>query len=188
MVKKHEKHTKLKKPAIGFYGRNELAFVGAPCGLIQKYVERLILSFGDTKNVVYVDTDHGAKEGDIAFATFQDKISHKRFEKKEVNDFDQKFLLNDQDLIFANGNHFQANKQVVFIHPEKGETIVRWPIGTFHIGLYFLVINNFSHITYPIFVCPKTKFLQNIFYTFTIFVFSNYICMQYAFIMVIILL
>jgi molybdenum cofactor guanylyltransferase len=123
MAKKHEKHTKLKKPAIGFYGRNELAFMGAPCGLIQKYVERLILSFGGTKNVVYVDADHGAKEGGIAFATFQDKISHKRFEKKEVNDFDQKFLLNDQDFIFVNGNHFQANKQVVFIHPEKEDSL-----------------------------------------------------------------
>lgn len=119
-MKKHEKHAKLIKPEIGFFGRNEIAFLGAPCGLIEALVDNIIENLPSSLNTIYVDADHGSNEQEVFRKTiFQDKISHKSLEKKSISVFEQKFLLNDQDLVLVNGNHFEAKSQVVVIHPKK---------------------------------------------------------------------
>lgn len=119
-MKKHEKHTKLIKPEIGFFGRNEIAFLGAPCGLIESLVDKLIESLPTDLNTVYVDADHGSNENEVfSKNVFQDKISHKSLRKKTISIFEQKFLLNDQDLVLVNGNHFEAKSQIVIIHSKK---------------------------------------------------------------------
>jgi molybdenum cofactor guanylyltransferase len=48
-----------------------------------------------------------------------DKISHKSLGTKTISQFEQKFLLHDQDLILVNGNHFEAKSQVVIINSKK---------------------------------------------------------------------
>lgn len=119
-MKKHEKHAKLIKPEIGFFGRNEIAFLGAPCGLIEALVDNIIENLPSSLNTIYVDADHGSNEQEVFRKTIlQDKISHKSLEKKSISVFEQKFLLNDQDLVLVNGNHFEAKSQVVVIHPKK---------------------------------------------------------------------
>ncbi len=121
MNKKHQKHGKLKKPDFGFFGRNEFSFLGAPCDVIENVCSQIIKYLDKSLNTAYVDADHGSNElnNDSKFNVFQDKISFKRVDKKRVSIIDQKFLLSDQDLILVNGNHFQAEKQVVFIHSKK---------------------------------------------------------------------
>jgi molybdopterin-guanine dinucleotide biosynthesis protein A len=119
-MKKHEKHAKLIKPEIGFFGRTEIAFLGAPCGLIEALVDKIIENLPSSLNAIYVDADHGSNEMEVfRKAILQDKISHKSLEKKSISVFEQKFLLNDQDLVLVNGNHFEAKSQVVVIHPKK---------------------------------------------------------------------
>lgn len=120
-MKKHQKHAKLVKPAIGNFGRNELAFVGAPCGDIQKLASALVEKL-EVKKTTYIDADHafGDSEADgLANNELTDKIKYFRFDKEGLNDFDKRILLNDQELILVNGNHFQAKKQLVLIHPKK---------------------------------------------------------------------
>lgn len=121
MNKKHQKHGKLKKPDFGFFGRNEFSFLGAPCDVIENVCSQIIKYLDKSLNTAYVDADHGSNElnNDSKFNVFQDKISFKRVDKKRVSIIDQKFLLSDQDLILVNGNHFQAEEQVVFIHSKK---------------------------------------------------------------------
>jgi molybdopterin-guanine dinucleotide biosynthesis protein A len=123
-MKKHEKHAKLTKPEIGFYGRNEIAFLGAPCGVIKSLVDVFTESITGDFKITYVDADHGNDEN-VSFNNniLQDKISHKRFEKKSFSAFDQKFLLFDQDLILVNGNHFEAKSQIVIVDPRKEESL-----------------------------------------------------------------
>lgn len=125
-MKKHEKHAKLIKPEIGFFGRNEIAFLGAPCGVIKSLIDSCIESITSDYKITYVDADHGSDEN-ISFKNniLQDKISHKRFEKKSFSAFDQKFLLSDQDMILVNGNHFEAKCQIVIIDPKKEESLKR---------------------------------------------------------------
>ncbi len=119
MNKKHQKHGKLKKPDFGFFGRNEFSLVGAPCYVIENTASQLIKYLDKSLNIIYVDADHGSNENNTNFNVFQDKINLKRIDKKTVSKIDQKFLMSDQDLILVNGNHFQAEKQVVFIHSKK---------------------------------------------------------------------
>ncbi len=119
-MKKHEKHAKLIKPEIGFFGRNEIAFLGAPCGLIEHLVDSIIENLPKNLNAVYVDADHGSIEDEVFTKNiFQDKISHKSLGIKTISQFEQKFLLHDQDLILVNGNHFEAKSQVVIINSKK---------------------------------------------------------------------
>lgn len=119
-MKKHEKHAKLVKPEIGFFGRNEIAFLGAPCGLIENLVDKIIENLPTDLNTIYVDADHGSNENDVFSKNiFQDKISHKSLGKKTISQFEQKFLLNDQDLVLVNGNHFEAKSQFIIIHSKK---------------------------------------------------------------------
>jgi molybdenum cofactor guanylyltransferase len=122
-MKKHEKHAKLTRPEIGFFGRNEIAFLGAPCGLIKSLVDKIIEKLPENLQATYVDADHGNEESTWACNTFQDKISYKRLEKKSISAFDQKFLLADQDMIMVNGNHFEAKIQIIIIHPNKEESL-----------------------------------------------------------------
>jgi molybdenum cofactor guanylyltransferase len=120
-MKKHQKHAKLAKPEMGAFGRNEIAFVGAPCDLVQEICHKLIPDLGIIK-CTYIDADHAFGDTEIpAISTNEliDKIKFYRHDKKEMNDFDKKIALNDQDLILVNGNHFEAQKQLVFIHPKK---------------------------------------------------------------------
>ncbi len=125
-MKKHEKHAKLSRPDMGFFGRNEIAFLGAPCGVIKSLVDACIESIIGNLKITYVDADHGSDEN-VPFKNnvLQDKISHKRFEKKSFSTFDQKFLLSDQDMILVNGNHFEAKNQIVIIDPKKEESLKR---------------------------------------------------------------
>jgi len=121
MDKKHQKHAKLVKPLGGVYGSNEFALVGAPCADIEKLVSELV-NFLPEK-IAYLDADHG-NTGEIPnLATFQDKISYFRIDKKQVSEIEKRFLLEDQDLILLNGNHFKADKQVVLIHSKKEESL-----------------------------------------------------------------
>lgn len=125
-MKKHEKHAKLSKPDIGFFGRNEIAFLGAPCGIIKSLVDACIESIKGDIKITYIDADHGSDEN-VSFKNnvLQDQISHKRFEKKSFSTFDQKFLLSDQDIILVNGNHFEAKTQIVIIDQKKEDSLKR---------------------------------------------------------------
>ncbi len=121
-MQKHQKHAKLIKPNIGHFGRNEFAFVGAPCGDIQTLCRQIIEQLSGSKKVAYVDADHASADAaprKLTYTEFTDKITFQQINFQEVTDFQQRFLLQNEDLILVNGNHFQAEKQLVFIHPKK---------------------------------------------------------------------
>ncbi len=120
-MKKHQKHARLSRPEIGKLGRNEIALVGAPCGVIQALAKKIVANLAD-KDCTFIDADHAFGDSEtptISSNELTDKIKFFRFEKKELNDFDKRILLNDQELIITNGNHFEAAKQIVLIHPKK---------------------------------------------------------------------
>ena len=121
-MKKHQKHAKLTKPAIGTFGRNEFAFVGAPCGDIQQLCQQIINRLSESKKVAYVDADHASADAgprDLTHTEFTDKITFKQVNYQQINEFQQRLLLQNEDVVLINGNHFQANQQIVFIHPKK---------------------------------------------------------------------
>jgi molybdenum cofactor guanylyltransferase len=120
---KHSKHSKLQKPDFGAFGRNEIAFLGTTCERINDFVNELISKLDNNLNISYLDADHDSKNEEIAFTRIQDKISHLSFETANRSQSLQKFILNDQDLILINGNHFEGKKQMVFIDPKKESSL-----------------------------------------------------------------
>ncbi|MBL7650370.1 MAG: molybdopterin-guanine dinucleotide biosynthesis protein MobA, partial [Candidatus Hydrogenedentes bacterium] len=126
----HQKHTALKRPALGHFGRNEWAIIGAPCGSIQTLAQSLIGLLSDQYKVAYVDADHKSADdateapqtplGKGASMEYTDKITHRRFEwGSEMGPFQFRPLFNGQDLILVNGNHFEAARQIVIIDARK---------------------------------------------------------------------
>lgn len=130
----HQKHTALKRPALGHFGRNEWAIIGAPCGSIQTLAQSLIGLLSDQYKVAYVDADHKSADdateapqtplGKGASMEYTDKITHRRFEwGSEMGPFQFRPLFNGQDLILVNGNHFEAARQIVIIDARKEQSL-----------------------------------------------------------------
>jgi len=126
------KHAALARPAIGEFARHELAFMGAPCGDIQRLAVSLTAALASAGHRVgYVDADHASGDADAAqtlspllqagaYAEVTDKIHfRRRDELRALDRFSQPELLAGTDLVLVNGNHFRAHQQVVLIDPRK---------------------------------------------------------------------
>ena len=136
--KKHQKHTKLSKPNYGFFGRNEWAIIGTPCGNIQQLAYKITERLATKYKVSYVDADH--KSADEALTTttkenamdaganleYTDKINFHRFDTKANFDrYQFRQYFNETDLVLVNGNHFTAKKQIVVIDPKKEKSLAK---------------------------------------------------------------
>jgi len=130
----HQKHTALNRPALGHFGRNEWAIIGAPCGSIQTLARSLTNLLADQFQVAYVDADHKSADdaempaqtllGSGAAMEYTDKITHRRFEwGRGMGPFQYRPLFNEQDLILVNGNHFEAARQIVIIDKRKEQSL-----------------------------------------------------------------
>ena len=123
----HKKHTDLKRPAIGNFGRNEWAIVGAPCVYIKALADKIIHTLSSEHKCAYADILHTdeviAAPGRLAkgaFLEYTDQANHQQFNYADPLNFApfrQQF--NEADLILVNGNHQQAKAQVVIIYENK---------------------------------------------------------------------
>jgi molybdenum cofactor guanylyltransferase len=133
---KHQKHTKLTKPNIGQFARNEWAIMGTSCGNIQKLAVSLNenltsreIGTGSQYKTAYVDADH--KSGDEGenlpyFMAYTDKINFNRFDfQGKITDFQYRSFFNETDLVLINGNHFKGNRQIVVLDEKKFESLNR---------------------------------------------------------------
>ena len=126
------KHADLTRPLLGEFARHELAFLGAPCGDIQRLAVGLTAALAPAGHRVgYVDADHASGDADAgqtlspllqagAYVEVTDKIHFRRRDDRGPLDrFAQPELLAGAGLVLVNGNHFQARHQVVVLDPRK---------------------------------------------------------------------
>lgn len=135
ILKEHKKHTELIKPKQGNFGRNEWAIVGAPCADIRALAEAIISNLGSQFQCAYTDAAHPKDESGVALpgvlaagavAEYADRINHHVFSfSKSFNAFQFRQIFAEADLVLVNGNHQQANAQVVIIHPKKEASLKR---------------------------------------------------------------
>ncbi|MEM6318378.1 MAG: NTP transferase domain-containing protein [Bacteroidota bacterium] len=134
--KKHQKHAKLAKPNLGFFGRQEWAIIGTPCGSIQQLAYTITQNLAPTYQVSYVDADHQSADGPAitkktaihlgASVEYTDKITHHRFESNsQLDTYQFRQFFNESDLVLVNGNHFQAKRQIVVIDPKKEKSLAK---------------------------------------------------------------
>ena len=125
----HTKHTKLARPELGLYGRNEWALVGAPCSHIQQLAQVVISALSDRWQCAYLDTDHAESDASGALAAgavfeYTNQIQHHQIRLKgDLKPPRFRALLQEADLILANGNHHEAAAQVVIIDPAKENSL-----------------------------------------------------------------
>lgn len=131
-ITKHQKHAKLSRPQLGTFGRQEISFIGTPCGGIQTLSRQIMGHLGAKVKLAYVDADHSQAEtpspGMIpgSHLVYTDKINFHRFDlHTQADSFQYRQWFNGQDLILVNGNHFTANRQIVFIDPRKFDSLRR---------------------------------------------------------------
>lgn len=128
-----DKHTKLARPALARYGRNEWAILGAPCGVIQSLAADVIRAFSGSYACAWLDADHAAADvpqvlpGMLAAGArmeWTDQIHSRRLQTAGMPDTHRfRILFNDADLILVNGNHHEAAAQIVIVDPAKENSL-----------------------------------------------------------------
>ncbi len=124
---KHNKHAALIRPALGNFGRNEWAILGAPCTDIKLLAEQLTAALSPTTKIAYVDAQHSNELATAsprltagAFLEYTEKDRQWDINLNgSPNNFQNRSLFNPTDLILINGNHHQGEKQVVIIDSRK---------------------------------------------------------------------
>lgn len=126
MSGKHHKHPPLAKPKIGEYGRHEIGLLGTKCSVIHNLSIKLSQAL-DLQRSAYIDAEHGEGESGSAFySELGDKVNFHRYDVRDKFDiYARRSLLNNADLIFVNGNHFHASKQLVLIDSSKYDSVKR---------------------------------------------------------------
>lgn len=122
----HKKHAFVQKPTGGKFHRNEVAVLGAPCGIIHRLVDDIFPSLAHLK-LGYIDADHQASELEGGFKkVYTDKISHHQlsFGSEDLT-YHFRQLFNDTDGVIVNGNHFKAATQIVIINEKKRDSLQR---------------------------------------------------------------
>lgn len=133
---KHQKHTKLARPSLGSFGRNEWAVIGTPCGKIQDLARQVIAALSEKWKLAYVDADHKNADDETAdensmltqgaVLEYTDKITHHRFDRKgKMEHFQMRPYFHEMDGVIVNGNHFKAKAQIVVIDPKKEGSLRR---------------------------------------------------------------
>jgi molybdopterin-guanine dinucleotide biosynthesis protein A len=135
----HKKHADIARPDLGFFGRNEWAFLGTNCSTIKKLAFQLTEALSPSWKIAYLDADHhSADEEEIhgrdtssalahrAALEYVDKITFHRLDMEmKLNSYQYRSLFNGIDAVLVNGNHFTANKQVVVVDPRKEDSLKR---------------------------------------------------------------
>jgi molybdopterin-guanine dinucleotide biosynthesis protein A len=147
--KEHKKHASLARPAIGNFGRNEWAIVGAPCINIKLLAADVIAALSPQYNCAYADASHNDEvmlpPGRLASGAaleYTDQLNYHQFNYNTALRpviFKQQFA--GADLILVNGNHHQANRQVVIIHNNKIASLQKRVVQLTNVGLILLADN-----------------------------------------------
>lgn len=121
---KHQKHPPINRPKSGRFARNEWAIIGAPCSKIENLAKKISALIRHSHNAIYIDADHGQGEDHTDFSVFMDMISHHstRFDRR-LNDYEIRLQLKNYDLALVNGNHFEADRQLVIISESKKDSL-----------------------------------------------------------------
>lgn len=150
MNRKHQKHTKLTRPTLGEFGRNEWAIIGTVCSDIKAMAFQIISHLKEEYRLAYVDADHKSadtestegKDSNSAMAhgatlEYTDKITFHRFdEQRKLSKFQFRQYFNEQDGILVNGNHFRAKKQIVVIDARKQQSLSKKLDRLTDVGLF----------------------------------------------------
>ncbi len=118
-MNKHQKHTKLARRHKSKFGPPTWALLGTSCDRIQTIFQSLAEKIADYKFAL-VDADHHATIHDIQLAFLEKRI---KTLKDSFDAYDTPFFLDRVDAVLVNGNHYPADRQIVFIDKRKENSL-----------------------------------------------------------------
>ncbi len=118
----HQKHPKLGRPALGHYGRTEFALVGTTCERMETLMNEWTSRLADTYRCLTVTGEHKDHPEEVSLRY---ERKHFRTTARHWNEYDDRLLGEGYDLVLVNGNHYPANRQIVFVDDEKAGTLER---------------------------------------------------------------
>jgi molybdopterin-guanine dinucleotide biosynthesis protein A len=147
--KEHNKHTAITRPALGNFGRNEWAILGAPCTVIKLLADEVIKALTPQYNCAYADTSHDDDvtllPGRLAHGAsleYTNQINYHQLNyKAPLTVFKQRELFAAADVVFVNGNHQQVNAQVVIIDINKQASLQKRKSHLTNVSLFLLADN-----------------------------------------------
>lgn len=118
----HQKHPKIKRPQTGYYARVEFAFVGTTCERMDPLMEQLADQLSAQFRVARITGDHQAHSAQHTYQVGEKQLFSS---VGNWNDYDDRLIGTQYDLVLVNGNHYPAARQIVFIDPNKAGTLER---------------------------------------------------------------
>ncbi len=121
----HKKHALLKRQSLGFFGRNEVAICGTTCDEIKIFAEEIRRLFPNF-DIAFADADHHGLEKNMKFTGtgWQSKSDCvELISNLPDNAFQRRIALSQADCIIVNGNHFEAQSQILFCNAAKENSI-----------------------------------------------------------------
>lgn len=123
----HNKHTKLARPSIGNFGRNEWAILGAPCTVIKRLADEVIKALAPDYKGAYADTTHAddvtntpGRLGAGAVLEYTDQLQYSQLSyAAPLSPFQLRQHFSQADFVLVNGNHQQAKAQVLILDENK---------------------------------------------------------------------
>lgn len=124
MGKKHQKHANISKKHNDTYATNEVAILGAKCGVIADLVSKISENLA-VYNLAYFDASHAK---DVALNKLSEYTFHHEGNLQlntvaTINKFEQRLQFVNHDFVFINGNHYQGAKQILILDSEKEASI-----------------------------------------------------------------
>ena len=157
---KHQKHTNLTRKHNDTYATNEVAILGAKCGIIADIVHQASKKLTQY-NLAYFDASHAKDvvKNTLSEFTFHHEGNLQISTSSPINKFEQRLQFSQFDYVFINGNHYQGAKQILILDAEK-EASIKKRIDQIT-NIQFIIKLNAE---IPFFDCLKEKFpnIENI--------------------------
>lgn len=118
----HQKHPSIARPAQLTYGRLAYALVGTTCARIESIMAEWLVVAGEHCRCVGVTGDH---ETMTWASKGQDGKRQWMSPNGSWNEYDDRLEARTYDLALVNGNHYPAQKQIVFLDAKKAGTLER---------------------------------------------------------------
>lgn len=121
---KHKKHENLTRKFNDNFASNEVAILGAKCGVIADLVYQVSKKLNNY-NLAYFDASHAK---DVAKNTLSEYTFHhdgnlQISTTSPINKFEQRLQFYKHDFVFINGNHYEGAKQILILDDEKEASI-----------------------------------------------------------------
>lgn len=135
MSSSHQKHPKLARVIKGHYHKSEWAIYGTTCGRINEFMTGIQEELSDF-NFLIIDADHktSLKGGIQQVGVKQWSLNN----DMQWNEYDDRLFSWNSDAVLVNGNHYPAQKQIVFINPEKKASLKKRMDQLTHIDMIVL--------------------------------------------------